>query len=422
MATLINALHRGEIPEYFSTLGKFEEISPSLLAKEVLQGRIVIPWNNRRKGPFTPVAVGKNMRVKINANVGTSPERLDFSDEMEKIRQAISLGADALMDLSIPGPSGDFRRQIVEECGVPLGTVPLYQAAGKGASPEDFSFSDFLEVFLAQAEEGVDFMTIHAGLLQKHLPLAEKRLLGVVSRGGSLLVSWMRRHHKENFLYENFDALLEIAREYDITLSLGDGLRPGCTADANDEAQFGELQILGELVTRCREAGVQVMVEGPGHVPLHLIEENVRIQKELCSEAPFYVLGPLVVDCAAGHDHMAGAIGGALAAHYGADFLCYLTPAEHLRLPSLEDVRQGVIATKIAAAAADLSRGKTYAIHQNDAISRGRRDFDWNEQKRHALDPRKFSDFLETVSLSSSKKKPCSMCGEWCALKGFQKE
>ena len=421
MSTLIHRLHRGEIPEYFPALAALEEVSPSFLEEEVFRGTLVIPRNNRRKGPFVPVAIGKNMRIKVNANLGTSPERCDFTEEMKKVRKAVSAGADALMDLSIPGRSGAFRRQIMEEFGIPLGTVPLYQAAGEGTSPEDLSFEDFAEVLRAQAEEGVDFMTIHAGLRKEHLPLLEGRLLGVVSRGGSLLVSWMRRHGKENFLYEHFDCILEIAKEYDITLSLGDGLRPGCTADANDAAQFAELRVLGELTTRCREAGVQVMVEGPGHVPLHLIEENVRLQKKLCSGAPFYVLGPLAVDCAAGYDHIAGAIGGALAAHYGADFLCYLTPAEHLRLPSLEDVHQGVMATKIAAAAADLSRGKSYALRQNDAISRGRRDFDWEEQRRHALDPQAFSDYLETVDLPSSEKKPCSMCGEWCALKRLER-
>jgi phosphomethylpyrimidine synthase len=421
MSTLIEKLQRGEIPSYFSALGEYEEVSPSRLAGEILRGTVVIPRNNRRKGPFLPVAVGKNMRVKVNANVGTSPEKRNFAEEMEKVRRAVAAGADALMDLSIPGTNGAFRRQIMEHFGVPLGTVPLYQAAGEEGAAEKLSFSRFAEVMRAQAEEGVDFMTIHAGFRKEHLPLVEKRLLGVVSRGGSLMMAWMRRHDRESFLYENFDALLEIAREYDITLSLGDGLRPGCTADANDEAQFGELRVLGELVGRCRKAGVQVMVEGPGHVPLHRIEENVRLEKELCAEAPFYVLGPLVIDHAAGYDHVAGAIGGALAAYYGADFLCYLTPAEHLRLPSLEDVHQGVMATKIAAAAADLSRGKQYALRQSNGISQGRRTFDWEEQRRHALDPERFQATLETVSLPSSEKKSCSMCGEWCALRNQQK-
>ena len=421
VSTLIEKLQRGEIPPYFSALGEYEEVSPSWLAEEILRGTVVVPRNNRRRGPFLPVAVGKNMRVKVNANVGTSPEKRDFSGEVEKVRRAVAAGADALMDLSIPGTNSAFRRQIMENFGVPLGTVPLYQAAGEEGATEKLSFSSFAKVLRTQAEEGVDFMTIHAGLLKEHLPLVEKRLLGVVSRGGSLMMDWIRQHDQESFLYENFDGILEIAREFDITLSLGDGLRPGCTADANDEAQFGELRVLGELVTRCRKAGVQVMVEGPGHVPLHRIEENVRLEKELCAEAPFYVLGPLVVDHAAGYDHVAGAIGGALAAYYGADFLCYLTPAEHLRLPSLEDVHQGVMATKIAAAAADLSRGKEYAVQQSNGISLGRRNFDWEEQGRHTLDPEHFRATLETVSLSSSEKKSCSMCGKWCALRNQQK-
>ena len=274
-----------------------------------------------------PIAIGKDTRIKINANIGTSPSGCGFEHEMDKVKAAIASGADTVMDLSIAGNMSGFRSRITEELSIPLGTVPLYEAMLGVDNPEDITFNRFLHIMEKQAEEGVDFMTIHAGMQRKHLSLIEKRVLGVVSRGGSIIARWMRHHNTENFLYKHFDDILAIAKAYDITMSLGDGLRPGCTADANDEAQFGELETLGELVQRCRAADVQVMVEGPGHVPLHLIQENIKREKAICDGAPFYVLGPLVIDYAAGYDHIAGAIGGALAALYGADFLCYMTPA-----------------------------------------------------------------------------------------------
>jgi phosphomethylpyrimidine synthase len=418
MSTLIDALRQGTIPDYFPELATAESTTVEKLAQGVLNGTIVIPANTRHIN-VTPTAIGAGMRIKVNANIGTAPTKCDFDDEILKTKTAIDAGADAVMDLSIAGNIRGFRDIITHQFNVPLGTVPIYEAMIGISHPRDLTIARFLDVVQKQAEENVDFMTIHAGLLSRHLPLADKRLLGIVSRGGSIMAQWMRTHQTESFLYQHFDDILAIAHEYDITMSLGDGLRPGCTADANDAAQFGELEALGELVQRCREAHVQVMVEGPGHVPYHLIEENVRKQKEICNGAPFYVLGPLVIDYAAGYDHIAGAIGGALAAYCGADFLCYVTPAEHLRLPSLEDVRDGVIASKIAGAAVDLARGHRGEIERNRVISQARRDFDWDAQQQVAIDPAKFCAYLEKVETSNDNGAlpACSMCGDWCAIK-----
>jgi phosphomethylpyrimidine synthase len=417
MSTLIDEIKAGDRPALLQTIAAAEAVEEETIVRGIADGSVVVCRN--RLHVFDPIAIGSGMRIKVNANVGTSTATCDFANEMEKVAAAISAGADAIMDLSVCGDSSGFRRRILEECNVTLGTVPVYEALGEMKDPADLTLRHFLEVMERQARQGVDFMTIHAGLLRRHLPYIERRTLGVVSRGGSIMVAWMRRHGQESFLYEGFEEILALAREYDVTISLGDGLRPGCIADANDRAQFGELEVLGELVERCRAADVQVMVEGPGHIPLHLIEENVRRQKEVCNGAPFYVLGPLVMDYAAGYDHIAGAIGAALAAWYGADFLCYLTPAEHLRLPSVEDVHQGVIATKIAAAAADLARGKTGEQRRNLEMSRARASFDWDAQKCLTIDAARFSQYLETVHppKAEDKRFPCSMCGNWCALK-----
>ncbi|MBN2012852.1 phosphomethylpyrimidine synthase ThiC [candidate division KSB1 bacterium] len=418
MSTLIDSLQRGAIPDYFPALAEDESTTVENLVERIKNGTIVIPANNLHTG-VKPTAIGTGMRIKVNANIGTAPTKCDFDDEMLKTKVAIDAGADSVMDLSIAGDIREFRNIITTQFHVPLGTVPIYEAMIGIEHPRDLTIDHFLKVIQKQAEEKVDFMTIHAGLLFRHLPLVDKRLLGIVSRGGSIMAQWMRHHQTESFLYEHFDDILAIAREYDITMSLGDGLRPGCTADANDAAQFGELEALGELVQRCQEAHVQVMVEGPGHVPYHLIEENVRKQKAICNNAPFYVLGPLVIDYAVGYDHIAGAIGGALAAHFGADFLCYVTPAEHLRLPTLQDVREGVIASKIAAAAVDLTRGHPAEIERNRKISQARKDFDWDAQQSVAIDPAKFCDYLEKVEMDGDDRTtmPCSMCGDWCAIK-----
>ncbi len=417
MSTLIDELKNGERPGFLSQIASHESLNEDTLIERVLSGRIVICRNRRHR--FDPIAIGAGARIKVNANIGTSPTQCDFENEIIKVKTAVDAGADTVMDLSIAGDISGFRRRVTEACNVTLGTVPIYEAMIGLNHPSEMTPDRFLTVMQKQAEEGVDFMTIHSGLLWEHVPFAQQRVLGVVSRGGSIMVAWMQHHQRESFLYTHFDRILELARDYDITMSLGDGLRPGCTADANDAAQFGELEVLGELVRRCRDAHVQVMVEGPGHVPYHLIEENVRRQKEICQGAPFYVLGPLVIDYAAGYDHIAGAIGGALAAWCGADFLCYVTPAEHLRLPTLEDVREGVIASKIAASAVDLARNHPREIERNLAMSRARERFDWEGQQNLAIDPAKFCDYLEKVDpeAEGDPNQACSMCGEWCALK-----
>ncbi|MFZ3045248.1 MAG: phosphomethylpyrimidine synthase ThiC, partial [Desulfatirhabdiaceae bacterium] len=404
---------------YIPLLSDAESIQTSQFIQSIIMGHVVVPRNNRH-GALSPVAIGKGTRVKINANIGTSPASCDFENEIQKLKAAISAGADAVMDLSIAGNSSAFRKCIIEEFDITLGTVPIYDAMIGMDTTDMLTVSHFLRIMEKQAAEGVDFMTIHAGLLSRHLPLIEKRTLGVVSRGGAIMAQWMKHRKKESFLYAHFDEILDVAKAYDVTLSIGDGLRPGCTHDANDAAQFGELEIIGELVQRCRSANVQVMVEGPGHVPLNLIEENVRKEKELCDGAPFYVLGPLVIDYAAGYDHIAGAIGGALAGMFGADFLCYVTPAEHLRLPTIADVHEGVIASKIAAAAADLARKRPSAISRNLEMSKARKRFDWKSQQELSVDKHKFSRYLEKVGTESpgvTSDLPCTMCGEWCAMK-----
>ncbi len=424
MSTIIDDLRSGNVPQFLLRTAQNENLQPERLCDAIRRGHVVVP-RNRRHTNLTPVAIGADTRVKINANIGTSPATCDYENELQKVRTAVDAGADAVMDLSISGDTSAFRKRIIEGFDITLGTVPIYDAMIGLDTTERLNFAHFMRIMEKQAVEGVDFMTIHAGLLKRHLPLVEKRTLGIVSRGGALMAQWMKHQNAENFLYASFDEILAVASAYDITLSIGDGLRPGCTYDANDAAQFGELEIIGELVQRCRSANVQVMVEGPGHVPLHLIEENVRKEKTLCDGAPFYVLGPLVIDYAAGYDHIAGAIGGALAGMYGADFLCYVTPAEHLRLPSLEDVREGVVASKIAAAAADLARKRPDAVSRNLQMSQARKSFDWDIQERLSIDPEKFSRYLEKVETVSSGVKThqaCSMCGEWCAIRRLQQE
>ncbi len=423
MSTIIDDLKRGDIPDFIEKIAKDEYMDTKTLISSIISGHIVIARNNLHK-KLNPIAIGKGARIKVNANIGTSPTLCDFENEIGKVKAAIDSGADAVMDLSIAGDISCFRKRITDEHNITLGTVPIYEAMIGLDNPEQLTIENFLSVIEKQAKENVDFMTIHAGLLKEHISLAEKRVLGVVSRGGSIIVQWMRGHQRENFLYEHFDDILKVMNKYDITMSLGDGLRPGCTADANDEAQFGELETIAKLVRRCKAANVQVMVEGPGHVPLHLIEENIRKQKELCDGAPFYVLGPLTIDYAAGYDHIAGAIGGAMAAFFGADFLCYVTPAEHLRLPSIDDVKEGVIASKIAAVSVDLARQRPDELDRNRKISIARNDFDWDAQQNLSIDPDKFCRYLEKVKTDkadSSEASPCSMCGEWCAIKRIRK-
>lgn len=419
MGTLIEAIKKEQAGKEIEMLSRKEGVGQDWFANEMVKGRIVIPRNVMHQA-ITPIAIGNGMRVKINANIGTSPAHCDEAVEIRKVEAAIRAGADTIMDLSIAGDVPALRRRILDTFDIPVGTVPIYEAVIGLNATDELNFDRFLRVMESQAREGVDFMTIHAGLLKRHLPFVANRVMGIVSRGGAIIAQWMKHRNAESFLYERFDEILEVAKTYDVTLSLGDGLRPGCTADANDAAQFGELDVIGELVARCRAADVQVMVEGPGHVPMADIEENVRRQKRICDQAPFYVLGPLVIDRSPGYDHIAGAIGGAMAGMFGADFLCVVTPAEHLRLPEPEDVFEGVMASKIAAAAADLARKRPAEVEANRGISQKRKSFDWQGQKGFALDPEKFDRYLETVEQAAGQadaKRPCTMCGEWCAMK-----
>jgi len=396
-----------------------ERLSPELVRDEVARGRLVIPANIHH-GSLDPQGIGDVVTCKINTNIGGSPSRSCAAEELEKLSLALSLGSDAVMDLTVGPHIEEIRATLLANCPAPLGTVPIYEALERVESPEAFDPEVLFDVIERQAVQGVDFMTVHAGLLREHVPLAAKRVCGIVSRGGSILANWMIHHGRENPLYEQFDRLLDICREHDVTLSLGDGLRPGCLADASDAAQFGELEALGGLVKRCRDAEVQVMVEGPGHVPFDQIEMNMRKERELCAEAPFYILGPVVSDIAPGYDHITAAMGGLMGAYKGASMLCYVTPREHLGLPTLEDVRQGVVAFKIAAHAADIALGKPGARERDDALARARAAFDWNGVFALSLDPSRARKMHE-----ESQARPedahadyCSMCGpKHCAMK-----
>lgn len=423
--TLLEKTRRGEVPETVARAAREEGMAPERLRDLVASGRAVIPRNRNRR-PIRAVAIGEGLRVKVNANVGTSRDRADVAAELEKMRVAVAAGADAVMDLSTGGPIDRIRRAILSECKVPVGTVPVYQAAadaaGKGKSWAELSPDDFFEGIVRQAEDGVDFMTVHCGVTREALErlTREGRRLDIVSRGGSLLAEWMEFNGRENPFFEQYDRLLAICREYDVTISLGDGLRPGCLADATDRAQVYELMTLGELTERAWAAGVQVMIEGPGHVPLHQIAANVTLQKRLCHGAPFYVLGPLVTDIAPGYDHITSAIGGAIAAWHGADFLCYVTPSEHLRLPTLEDVRIGVIASRIAAHAADVARGIPGAADRDARMADARRNLDWRAQAELSLDPEAVRA-IRGASPPAADEAACTMCADLCAIKTSRK-
>lgn len=393
------------------------------ICSSIAEGSAALPANNRnvlRK----PRVVGSGFRIKINANIGTSPDLNQPDVEKEKVAVAVAAGADAVMDLSIGGDIRGMRREIRSVCDVPLGTVPIYEAAckmiGQGKSIEDMTADDLFEVIRHHGEDGVDFITVHCGVTRNALDRlnAQGRITGIVSRGGSFLARWIRKNRHENPLFEQYDRLLDIAREFDMTLSLGDGLRPGCLADATDRAQIEELITLGELTERAWKKGVQVMVEGPGHVPLHQIGTNMQIQKSLCRNAPFYVLGPLVTDIAPGYDHITSAIGGAIAAFSGASFLCYVTPAEHLRLPTLKDVRDGVIASRIAAHAADIALGIPGAMDPDNRMAEARKKLDWDTQIAVAIDPVTAAQVRD--SAPPEDRSVCSMCGRFCAIKGLE--
>ncbi|WP_028992534.1 phosphomethylpyrimidine synthase ThiC [Thermoanaerobacter thermocopriae] len=410
----------GIVTKEMKIVAEYEGLDEEFILEGVKKGEIVIPSNVNHKN-LIPKGIGKGLMTKVNANIGTSDAYPEIEKEIEKLKVALKAGADAVMDLSTGGDINQSRRKILENSPVPVGTVPMYQAAVESitkygsivAMPEEFIF----EVIEEQAKDGVDFITVHCGLTSESLKKLKDngRVMDVVSRGGSFTIAWMLHNDKENPLYKHFDRLLDIAKKYDITLSLGDGLRPGCLEDATDAAQIQELIILGELVKRSREAGVQVMVEGPGHVPIDQIEANVKLQKQLCHNAPFYVLGPIVTDIAPGYDHITSAIGGAIAAASGADFLCYVTPAEHLGLPDKEDVKEGVIAAKIAAHAADIAKGIKGAREKDLAMTKARKALEWDEQIKLSIDPDKA--FKYRVNKNISTAKTCSMCGKFCAMK-----
>ena len=422
--TQLEAAIKGKITDEMKAVAYDERVSPELVRDGIARGVIVITQNERRNAK--PLGIGEGLSVKVNANIGTSRDRVEIGEELEKMRVAIEAGAHTLMDLSTGGDIKDIRRVIRENCPVPLGTVPIYQVAAtapeKTKSFLDTTPDEWLETIAEHGKEGVDFITVHCGVTRESVSRYRKegRVLDVVSRGGALTIHWMDENEAENPLYEHFDRLLEIAREHDMTLSLGDGLRPGCIADATDRGQLSELILLGELQSRALSAGVQVMIEGPGHVPMDQVQANILIQKRLCHGAPFYVLGPLVTDIAPGYDEVTAAIGGALAAWAGADYLCYVTPSEHLRLPDVEDVRRGVITSLIAAHAADVARRKPQALERDLAMARARKDLNWEEQIRLSIDPKRTKALRE--SRPSGDEEACSMCGELCAIKVTKKK
>jgi phosphomethylpyrimidine synthase len=419
--TQLEFARAGVVTDAMKRVAEREGLAPELIRSEVARGRLIIPANIRHlASSLDPMGVGTVCAVKINANIGTSALTSSAEEELKKLHMAVHYGADTVMDLSTGGRIPEIRRAIIAASPVPVGTVPIYEAMARVKRVEDLTPELLLQVIVEQAEQGVDYMTIHAGILLEHLPLVARRLTGIVSRGGSLLAQWMAAHRAQNPLYEHFDAVSEILRAHDVSYSLGDSLRPGCLADASDEAQLAELRTLGELTERAWATGVQVMVEGPGHVPMDQLEANVRLQQRYCREAPFYTLGPLVTDVAPGYDHITSAIGAAMVGWYGSSLLCYVTPKEHLGLPGEEDVRSGVIAYKIAAHAADVARGRRGSRDRDDALSRARFAFDWERQFALSLDPetaRRMHD--ETLPDGFYKEaKFCSMCGpKFCSMR-----
>lgn len=413
---------KGRITREMKQVAKEEGISPEELRRNVRSGFAVVLKNKKHKHA-DPVGIGRGLRVKVNANIGTSPLHAELSREIEKLRAAIEAGADTVMDLSTGGEIDRIRREIVRRSSIPVGSVPIYQTAIEAGSIEEMDIDLYLKVFRKHARDGIDFTTVHAGVTKKALGLIKNRVMKCVSRGGSFLLSWMKVNRKENFLFEYFEEILKIAGKYNVTLSLGDGLRPGCISDSTDKAQICELKILGKLAEVARENGVQVIIEGPGHVPLNEIEKNVRLEKKYCNHAPFFVLGPLPTDIAAGYDHVAASIGAALAAWKGADFLCYVTPKEHVGLPSVEDVREGVIAAKIAAHVAEIAKGNELARERDLKMSVARENVDWNEMLKHCIYPKKLIELRRAECEKNpnlSRAKYCSMCGAFCVFRVYK--
>jgi phosphomethylpyrimidine synthase len=418
--TQLKAARKGVITEEMKLCAQQEGVSPEFVRRGVEDGTIVVIRNNIHR-TVEPLAIGRGLRTKINANIGTSRDRVDPAMELEKVRICMAAGADAIMDLSTGGDIRAIRKAIISASLPVIGTVPIYQAAAQMLAERraivEMTDDDMFRAIEENGEDGVDFITVHCGVTQNSVRCldAEGRLLGIVSRGGSITANWMACHGRENPLYEQYDRLLAIAGRYDMVLSLGDGLRPGCLADATDRGQLQELIVLGELAKRARDRDVQVMIEGPGHVPLKDIEANIRLQKRICNGAPFYVLGPLPTDIAPGYDHITSAIGGAIAGAAGADFLCYVTPSEHLRLPTLEDVREGVIAARIAAHIADIAKGLPGAMEKDIRMAECRKTFDWQGQIAVSIDPERAGAWLERSE--SAHEEGCTMCGEFCAIK-----
>jgi phosphomethylpyrimidine synthase len=418
--TQMHYARRGEITQEMEFVAIREGVKPEFVRDEIARGRAVLPTNVNHP-ELEPSIIGRNFLVKINANIGNSAVASSIEEEVEKMTWSTRWGADTVMDLSTGKNIHETREWIMRNAAVPIGTVPIYQALEKvNGKAEDLTWELYRDTLIEQAEQGVDYFTIHAGVLLRYIPLTAKRVTGIVSRGGSILAKWCLAHHEENFLYTHFEEICEIMKAYDVTFSLGDGLRPGCLADANDEAQFGELDTLGELTTIAWKHDVQTMIEGPGHVPMHLIKENMDRQLEVCHEAPFYTLGPLTTDIAPGYDHITSAIGAAMIGWYGTAMLCYVTPKEHLGLPDKQDVKDGVIAYKIAAHAADVAKGHPHARHWDDVLSKARFEFRWEDQFNLSLDPetaRSFHD--ETLPADGAKVAHfCSMCGpHFCSMK-----
>jgi phosphomethylpyrimidine synthase len=418
--TQLEKARKGLITEEMKICAADEGVEPEYIRQGLVEGTIVIVRNVKHTA-IKPLAIGKGLRTKVNANIGTSKDHTDLNLELEKLKIAAAAGVDAVMDLSTGGDLSEIRKAVMRKSPVAIGTVPIYQAAVKMVSEKkaisEMTAEDIFEVIEENGKDGVDFITVHCGVTRGSVAALEEqgRVLGIVSRGGSMTANWMHCNKRENPLYEEYDRLLEIAHRYDLVLSLGDGLRPGAIEDATDQGQLQELIILGELAKRARAAGVQVMIEGPGHVPITEIEANIKLQKKLCQGAPFYVLGPLPTDIAPGYDHITSAIGGAIAGAAGADFLCYVTPAEHLRLPTLADVREGVIAARIAAHIADIAKGVQGARERDRKMSACRKNFDWQGQVDLSIDPERTVALLEKSK--SAQDEGCTMCGEFCAIR-----
>jgi len=418
--TLLEGAKNNHITTLMKQVARSEGVDPKFILQGIKSGKIVIPLNKTHKIK-KPCAIGTGLKTKVNANFGTSTDKSQIEDEINKLKAAVSAGADAVMDLSIAGNLKRIREKILKISPLPVGTVPVYEIAINAQKQKgnflNFNSEDILNVLESQAKSGVDFFTIHSGITKENLNLIKKRkrVLDIVSRGGAIIASWMTKHKKENPFFTNFEKILDIAYKYDITLSLGDGLRPGSILDATDEPQINELKVLGALALRARKRNVQVMIEGPGHVPLQQIKKNILLEKKICHGAPFYVLGPLVTDVAAGYDHISSAIGGAIAASEGADFLCYVTASEHLRHPSVEDVREGVIASRIAAHAADIAKGLPSAILWDKKMSEARKKRDWKKQIELSIDPEKAKNYR--ASSKPHLLDVCTMCGKYCSIK-----